>query len=100
MAYYYTFRVLSLEPLKVECCKWEEYSNIPYEKYVVYPHTTSCSCLAMKRECKHVLRVREITKTLELINEMSYWRWDEYNSWTKMYDIPYFEEFERAVFVS
>jgi hypothetical protein len=96
---YYTFRLLSLHPLKVECSKWEDGSIEPSASYIVYPSTDSCSCVSMKRECKHVLRAREITKP-NLIEFMHIWRWDERNSWRQMYDIPDLGEFERAVFVS
>lgn len=96
---YYTFRLLSLIPMAVECTKWEDGNDNPLASYRVYVETNSCNCIAMKRECKHVLRAREITKP-ELIEFMHRWRWDERNSWLEMHDIPDIDEFERAVFVS
>jgi hypothetical protein len=51
----------------------------------------------MKRECKHVLRVREITKSPELIDVMCHWRWDEKHGWDEMHDIPDFDEFGKAL---
>jgi hypothetical protein len=96
---YYTFRLVSRAPLKIECAKWDDGSTVPESVYVVYPETDSCSCVAMKRECKHVQRAHEITKTPELVAVMFHWRWDERNGWIEMHDIPDIEEFERAMFV-
>lgn len=96
---YYIFRLLGTHPIRVACSKWEEGSIAPSATYIVYPGTNSCNCVASKRECRHVLRAKELVKP-DLINDMYKWRWDERNGWLEMHDIPYIDEFERAVFAS
>lgn len=92
---YYTVRILQTFPEVIaECCKWD--SNVrPEEIYRVYPKTSSCNCVATKRDCRHVMMVRDITDP-EFINEAYRWKWDEKHGWTEVVDIPSPKEFERA----
>jgi hypothetical protein len=94
---YYTFRLLSQTPVRVECCKWDD-NNRP-TTYTVYPDTDSCSCVATKRDCKHVVLAKAMIKP-NFINEMHLWKWDEKNSWTEVNDMTPMEDILEVVFTS
>jgi hypothetical protein len=96
---YYTFRILEHEPLKLECCKWEECRE-PTARHIVYPDIEACNCFATKRDCVHVRRAKEITRSADLMRDMMFWKWDEHNGWTENHDVPDFDEFARVVSLS
>jgi hypothetical protein len=92
---HYTFRLIGTNPeIVVDVCKWED-SNRP-TIYRVYPRTNSCSCIATKRECRHVKMVLSMIDP-EFIAEMYRWKWDQENGFTEMNDMP-FKEMVDAVF--
>jgi len=94
---YYTFRVVEQEPLKVECKKWEEGSDLPMETYKIEPDNPSihggCSCPAWTNNCKHMKCVKEARQDGK-INELYHWKWDEKAGWTRIDDIRSIEEFD------
>lgn len=78
----------------MDVCKWENSKN-PEVIYRVYPRTNSCSCVATKRDCRHVKMVLSMIDP-EFIGEMYRWKWDSKNGFTEMNDMP-IREFVDAV---
>jgi hypothetical protein len=91
---YYTARLVQTSPVKVEVCKWDG-SVKPENIYIVYPSTNSCSCVATKRECKHVQLAKDLLDP-EFVNEMHAWTWSEETGWIAAHDLP-IEEFSDAL---
>jgi hypothetical protein len=94
---YYTFRVMTEDPLVVECKKWEEFADLPMDTYVIHPDnhspTGGCSCPAWKNNCKHMKCVREARQDTK-INELFHWKWSEKKGWERIDDIRSIEDFE------
>lgn len=94
--YYYTFRLVTESPVKVECMKWGEFDDVPTATYTIHPDNASptggCSCPAWTNNCKHMKCVREALADGK-INELFHWKWDEKRTWTRVDDIRSIEEF-------
>ena len=96
---YYTLRLLSIDPLTLECCKWDQ-SNRPEATYKVQPNVNYCSCVATKHECKHVQLAKDISDP-EFMNETFMWQWGEKTGWVEVDDMimpdKLFKEIEQHV---
>lgn len=90
---YYTFKVVNLDPLKLECHKWEREGEHTGTIYKVEPtmQFRGCDCPAWKNNCKHMKCAKEIVESGKL-DELWKWRWDEKAGWQQLDDIPTVED--------
>lgn len=83
--HYYTFRLVSGNPLKVDCYKWDELLDEVVETYHIQPNNTTihggCSCPAWRNDCKHMKCVKEAIE-LGRLDELHVWSWKD-GVWTE-----------------